>query len=530
MTDLLIAGGLVVDGSGSAPSPATVAVQGDRIERLIRPGMAEPSAARRVDVAGRVVAPGFVDVHDHSDLSPLAEPWMDSMLRQGITTVVVGNCGSSAVPPAGLAEMAGWTGLPPRELDLLDLSWTTLAGYLERVDAARPAVNVATLVGHGALRLQAMGDERRAPTPDELRAMRTLLARGMEEGAVGLSSGLIYTPGIHATTEELVELAAALDGVGLYASHVRGEGEPVFEAVEECIEIGRRAGVPSHVSHLKLETDLVWGRAEELLARIDEARAAGDDVSADQYPYPAWESELASLLPPWAGPADLPRLLADAGTRERLVRSVERGEPGWQSSVRGVGWDRLVIVAHAGSTEHTGRSIAEIAAATGTEPAQAMFDLLMRDPRTSLIGHAMLEDDVRTIVAREDVMVATDGVAVSPEGPMGRFNVHPRYYGTFPRVLGRYVREEGLLSIGAAIRKMTSLPAGRFGLAGRGRIVPGAFADLVVFDPHRIADRATFEAPHAFPEGIELVVVNGRVAWDGERRERAGRALRRTDR
>jgi N-acyl-D-aspartate/D-glutamate deacylase len=524
VTDLLIAGGLLVDGTGSTPCPGSVAVQGDRIERLVEPGTPEPPAVRRIDATGRVVTPGFIDVHDHSDLSPFAEPGMDSMLRQGVTTVVVGNCGSSAFPSAGLSEMSSWTGMPAHELDL---SWTTLAGYLERVDAARPAVNLATLVGHGALRLQAMGRERRAPTADELGAMRALLAQAMEEGGVGLSTGLIYAPGIHATTDEIVEVASEMRGAGVYASHIRGEGELVFDAVDESIRIGRRAGVPSHVSHLKLETELVWGRAEELMARIDAARAGGDDVSADQYPYTAWESNLASLLPPWAAPADLPGLLEDPDARDRLVAAIEEGEPGWQSGVRGVGWERLVIVAHAGSSAHTGRSIAQIAEASGRAPAETMFALLIADSETSLIGHAMQEDDVRTIVARADVMVATDGVAVSPTGPMGRFNVHPRYYGTFPRVLGRYVREEGLLSLEAAIRTMTSLPADRFRLAGRGRIEAGAFADLVVLDPERIRDRATFEAPHAFPDGIEAVVVNGRVAWDGRTRERAGRALRR---
>ncbi|HEX9123272.1 MAG TPA: D-aminoacylase, partial [Actinomycetota bacterium] len=500
MTDLLIAGGLVIDGTGSARSPGSVAVQGDRIEGIVRAGEPEPNARRRIDVAGSVIAPGFVDVHDHSDISPFVDPWMESMLRQGVTTVVVGNCGSSAYPSSGLAEMASWAGAGERELDL---SWTSLAGYLERVDAARPASNVATLVGHGALRQQVMGADRRAPSVEELTAMRRLLAQGIEEGAVGLSTGLIYTPGIHASTDEVADLASVMVGSGaVYASHIRGEGELVFDAVDECVEIGRRAGVPSHVSHLKLETSLAWDRAEALLARIDAARDRGDDVSADQYPYTAWESGLASLLPPWAAPADLPRLLEVADTRDRLIRAVGQGDHGWQSSVRGVGWDRLVIVEHAGSPEYTGRSIAEIAASSGVEPVRSLFDLLIADPETSLIGHAMLEEDVRAIVARGDVMVATDGVAVSPTGPMGRFNVHPRYYGTFPRVLARYVREEGLLSLEAAIRKMTSLPAERFRLAGRGRIEAGAFADLVVLDPGRVQDRATFEAPHTFPDGI----------------------------
>ena len=525
MTDLLIHDARILDGTGRPAFPGAVAVRSDRIERLILPGEPEPPAHRRLDARGLLVTPGFVDVHDHSDLSPFVEPWMDSMLRQGVTTVVVGNCGSSAVPFAGADELAAWTGRSPEDLGQ---RWTSFSGYREAVQAARPAVNLAALVGHGSLRLEVMGDVSRIPTTDEMARMRGLLADAVEEGAVGLSTGLIYRPGIHATTQEIQELAAVLRDTGaLYASHIRGEGQPVFEAIVECIGIGRTAGVPAHVSHLKLETSLVWGRTADLLGTIDRARAAGDDVSADQYPYAAWESALSSLLPPWAPPDALPDLLGDPRTAARLIRSVEQGEPGWQSSVRGVGWERLVVVAHAGAPGLTGRTLADIGAATGRSPAEATFDLLMIDPETSVIGHAMHEDDVRAIVAREDVMVATDGVAVSPTGPMGRFHLHPRCYGTFPRVLARYVRREGVLSLTAAVRKMTSLPAERFGLRDRGVVRTGAFADLVILDPATVEDRATYEAPHAFPDGIETVIVNGRIAWKGRRVERAGRALRR---
>jgi N-acyl-D-amino-acid deacylase len=526
VTDLLVANALVVDGTGARPFRGSVAVSADRIERVLRDGEDEPIAARRFDAEGRVVAPGSIDAHSHSDVEPFVEPGMDSMLRQGVTTMVVGNCGSSAWPVEGASELAEWAGV--HGLDL-DLSWRTFGEYLEAVDAASPALNIAALVGHGTLRLAVLRNEqRRSPSGEEMERMRTLLASAITEGAIGLSSGLIYAPGIHATTEEIAEIASVMAGRGgLYASHIRDEGAHVLDALAECIRIGRLAGVGSHVSHLKVSTSFAWGRAQELLDLIDEEREAGADVTADQYPYTAWETELASYLPPWASPEELPDLRADPETAERLRRSIEEGEEGWESSVAGVGWDRSVIAAHAGAPELSGRSLEELARKRSTAPVEVLLDLLVADPHTGVIGHGMQEDDVRLIAARPDVFVGSDGLAVTPGGPLGRFNVHPRYYGTFPRVLRRYVREDPVLSLEEAVRKMTSLPADRFGLRDRGRIDVGGFADLVVFDPETVADRATFEAPHAFAEGIDLVVVNGRVAWDGRRGERAGRALRR---
>jgi N-acyl-D-aspartate/D-glutamate deacylase len=522
--DLLIAGALVIDGSGAPAFPGSVAVRGDRIEAVLRAGAPEPEAARRVEADGLVLAPGFVDVHQHSDLSPFTEPGMDSYLRQGVTTCVVGNCGSSAFPAEGVPELAALAGSRA-----IQASWRTFGEYLEAVEACRPALNVGALVGHGTLREAALGaDQRRAPSPAEMAEMRRLLASALEEGALGLSTGLIYAPGIHATTEEIVELASVLaERGGVYASHVRGEGEQVFEAVAECIEIGRRAGAPAHVSHLKVEGRTMWGRAAELLERIDAARAAGADVSADQYPYTAWETELAAVLPPWVSPSELDAVLADPDARARLERAIEEGEPGWESVGRSLGWERIALGSFPPEPELSGRTIADLAAERGLRPVELICELLGRDRFAGMLGHGMDEDDVRTILARPDVAVASDGIAVSPDGPLGAFAVHPRYYGTFARVLGRYVREERLLPLETAVRKMTSLPAERFGLAGRGRIEPGAYADLVLFDPARTADAATYERPHAFAEGVRLVLVNGRVAFDGEPRERAGRALRR---
>jgi N-acyl-D-amino-acid deacylase len=411
----------------------------------------------------------------------------------------------------------------------LALDWSSFGEYLARIDDSRPALNVASLVGHGTLREHVLGaEQRRSPTDEEIRSMRDLLREALVEGAVGFSTGLVYTPGLHASTEEIATVATALADIGgVYASHVRGEDTNVFDAVGECIEIGRRAGAPSHVSHLKVETRPKWGRSGELLDLVDAERARGADVTADQYPYDAWETSLASALPPWVTAEELPGVVADAATAQRLFDSIELGEPGWASVGRGIGWDRIVLGSHLAHPALTGRSIADVAAERGIAAAEAIGQLLLADPHTGIVGHAMDEDDVRTIVSRADVFVATDGLAVSPNGPLGPFAVHPRYYGTFPRVLGRYARQERLLSLEDAVLKMTSLPAARFGLEHRGKIERGAFADLVVFDPERVTDRATFERPHTFADGLDVVIVNGRVAWDGSNVGRHGRALRR---
>lgn len=522
MLDLLITGVLVVDGTGGAAFPGGVGVLGDRIAWTGRDGVPPPRAARTIDGGGRILAPGFVDVHNHSDLSPFVLPAMPSTIRQGVTTVVVGNCGSSPWPLSGWEEGVqlayGDPSARPRP------AWTSWTDYLDAIDEAQPAANVATLIGHGALRKEALGLARRAPDNGELRAMRQMAAEAVGAGAFGLSSGLIYVPGMYAATDELVAIAEAVAASGgLYASHIRGEGEHLFLAVDEAIEIGRRAGLPVHVSHLKCETALVAGRAGELLARFH----TDDDVTGDQYPYAAWCSSLSSLLPPWAPVHDLEAIVRDRENRERLRRAVQLGEPDFQSSIAGVGWDAIVIV---GTREErwNGRDVASIAEELGFEPFAAMVALLREDPDTSCIGHAMDEADVRTILADPGVFVASDASATAPDGPGGALPVHPREYGTFPRALA-LARDEGFLPLEAMIRKMTTLPAERFGLRDRGRVAERGFADLVLFDPVAVRDTATFAAPHAFPAGIDLVLVNGRVAWDGAAPggERAGRALRR---
>ncbi|MEO8476492.1 MAG: D-aminoacylase [Actinomycetota bacterium] len=520
MLDLTITGAFLVDGTGAPGSLGSIGISDDRVVWVGHGTAQPPEAVRRIEAVGRVLSPGFVDVHTHSDLGPLVDPWMPSTLRQGVTSVVVGNCGTSPWPPAGFDESATLVGGPSDPPE-----FKTFGAYLEGLAAAEPALNLAALVGHGAVRLEVMGRARRTPLADELDSMRRLVGEALDEGAMGVSTGLIYVPGMYAATEEIVAIAEeAATRHGVYASHIRGEGEHLFGAIDEAIMIGRRAGVRTHVSHLKCESSLTWGRAPELLARFH----GGADVTADQYPYPAWASVLWSLLPEWAPVEDLPRLVDELPTRARLVAAIEQGEgAAFQSSVKGVGWDRIVIES-GGDDRWNGMSIEAIGATLGITSVDACFHLLIEDPETSCVGHAMHEDDVRSILADPTVMVASDGASMSPEGPLGGASVHPRSYGTFPRVLGPYVRT-GTLPLEAAVRKMTSLPADRFGLKERGRIAEGAFADLVVFDPLTVEDRATFAAPHAYPAGIDLVIVNGRIAWEGAPGERAGRVLRRGD-
>ncbi len=518
--DLVIADATVVDGTGAPGVAGWVGVTGDRIDAVGRGSDPAPPSARTIDGRGLIVAPGFVDVHNHSDLSPLVLPEMPSTLRQGVTTVVVGNCGSSPFPLSSWDEGLSLAYAGPNERPRP--AWAGWGDYLDAIDAARPAVNVATLVGHGSVRREVLGEDRRPPTVAELDRMCAIVRDAVRDGAVGVSTGLIYVPGIYAATDEVIALArAAASAGGLYASHIRGEGRDLFDAVDEALVIGAAAELPVHVSHLKCETSLVWGRADELLGRLHDA----PDATGDQYPYEAWNSSLSSLLPPWAPAGEVADLAAR--DHDRLRAAVERGEPDFQSSVEGAGWDHIVLET-APDPRWRGWSVAEIAEDRGIAPFDAMIELLAADPEISCIGHAMSPADVRTILADPGVFVASDASATAPDGPGGDLPVHPRDYGTFPRALA-LARDEGLLPLESAIRKMTSLPADRFGLTGRGRIEPGAFADLVVFDPATIRDTASYERPHSFPEGFTAVVVNGAVASSAQHADivRAGRALRR---
>ncbi|MGH2498565.1 MAG: N-acyl-D-amino-acid deacylase family protein, partial [Candidatus Limnocylindria bacterium] len=479
------------------------------------------AAGRAIDARGHVVCPGFIDIHSHSDEVVLVEPTLPSTLQMGVTLSVSGNCGGSSAPVLGLAAEE-----LERELRRLDLErgWTSFGEYAAAVEAARPAINFCSFVGHGTLRMCVMGAAAREPAAGELGAMRALLAASLGEGAIGLASGLIYPPSAYGTTGELAALCATVrEHGGLYASHIRNEGARLLEAVEEGLEIGRRSGARVQLSHHKAAGRAHWGKVRDSTAAVERAREEGLDVAADQYPYTASSTGLAVTIPAWVHEGGS-RALCER-LREVAVRSRIRGE----EVETGRDWEAIVIARARQRPEYAGRSVADLARAAGRDPLEWTCDTLIEhDGAVDIVHHSMDEEDVRYVMRRPWVCVGSDSRANAPTGPLSFGKPHPRSYGTFPRILGRYVRDEGLLTLEEAVRKMTSLAASRLRLRDRGILRAGAWADLVVFDPARIADTATYEEPHRYPEGIAYVIVNGGVALAaGEiAPERHGRFLR----
>ncbi len=483
--DLLIRGGTVVDGTGAPGARADVAVDGDRIAAIGDLG-GEP-AAREIDAKGRIVAPGFIDVHAHDDAAVLTTP-MDFKLMQGVTTDIVGNCG------AGIAPYKPERGAVPALTmvlgDIGDVSWRSFGEYMAAVEKAQPAVNVACLVPHGVVRYAEIGMDMRAPEPGELDEMREHVREGMAAGAVGLSTGLIYPPGRFAQTEEIIECAkeAAAEG-GVYVSHIRDEGERLMEAVEEAVRIGEEAGLPAQISHHKASGPKSWGRTKNSISYIEERRAAGQDVTFDVYPYTAASTVLSAF-----------------------IAQPEGADP-----------DSVLLASVPGRPELEGKTLRAAAEALDLPVDDATRSILRDAPGAVAVFFTMDEADVQRVVSHEQCMIGSDGIPTPGGKP------HPRLYGTFPRVLEKYVREERLLSLEEGVRKMTSLPARRFKLGQRGELRQGWAADIVVFDPDTIADVATYEEPRQYPAGIDYVIVNGTVAAeDGRQAERhAGTLVRR---
>ncbi|MFP5288913.1 MAG: N-acyl-D-amino-acid deacylase family protein, partial [Thermoanaerobaculia bacterium] len=480
-----IRGGTVIDGSGSPGFRADLAVQDGRIVKI--GDLSGASAARVVDASGLVVAPGFIDVHTHAD-ELAANPRAENYLRMGVTTVVAGNCGASA----------------------LEIG-TALAAIRE----AGPSINYATLIGHNTVRATVMGMERRAPTPAEMERMKALVAQGMKEGAVGFSTGLQYTPGTWADPSEITELArAACAAGGLYASHMRNEGTEIEKSVAETIAVGESAGCRVEISHLKIDSPRNWGMGTKALALIDAARSRGVDVRADQYAYTAAASTLSIRFPDWVlegGQEQVKKRLDDPATWAKV-------KDGMKELLAARGFQDLsfaVVASYAPDPSLQGLSMKEVAVRLeGNGSADAQFEAardMLRSGGAGMVYHLMSEDDIAAILKHPQVAVASDGALPV----FGKDATHPRAYGNNARVLGLYVRERKAIPLEEAIRKMTSLPAEHFRLAGRGLVKEGYAADLVLFDPARVGDAATFEKPHAYAAGIPHVLVNGVPVIDG---------------
>ncbi|MGH7275504.1 MAG: N-acyl-D-amino-acid deacylase family protein [Candidatus Rokuibacteriota bacterium] len=521
---LLFRNGSVVDGTGAPARAADVAVEGDRVV-AVAPHL-QGQAARVIDAAGHVVAPGFIDAHAHSDLFYLDCPAAESKLRQGCTTEVVGMCSFSPAPvhPARRDTVRAWAGGVGANLDF---RWETFAQYLDVLRAAKPSINVVHFVGHGALRLTAMGPEDRPAGPDDLRAMERLIAEALEAGAFGFSTGLVYPPSAYSTTEELIALARSMARHGgLYFSHIRGESSMLEDSIAEAIRIGEEGGVGAQIAHVKAAGRENWARMDAALALIDRARARGVDVTGDVYPYAAGSTKMDNLLPGWVHDGGIAKLLeriADRPTRRRIVEECLVDGERWHTvSMGAVGFDEIQIATCA-RRELEGMNLAALARQTGTTPAEAMLTLLFEQKATvAMVVFSQSPDNVAKVLAHPAIMVGSDSIGLFAGEGARPGKPHPRAYGTFPRVLGVYAREQKLLTLEAAVHKMTGMAAARLGLRDRGVVRAGAAADLAVFDPATVKDEATFAEPHQYPTGIPYVVVNGALVVDGGKFRTAG--------
>ena len=508
--DLIIQNGRVLEGSGTPSFPADIGITNGRIIAI---GKLSGPSARAIDAAGMIVSPGFIDIHTHSDYSFHLDPLADSKLRQGVTLEVVGNCGFSFCGP--LHGEAG-TVLHDRLKGYgatLEPTWTTFPEWLDRLGEIPSTVNIATQIGHGNVRAAVLGFADRAPTNEELKQMKGIVGEALDAGALGFSSGLFYAPGSYAKTDELIELSREASTRGkFYSSHIRDEGNysvGLFHAFQEAIEIGRQSGAKVQISHNKCGGPSVWGKASRLLEMIEAAREDGIDVAGDQYPYTAGSTALSAVLfPRWAQVGGKETLLANLRSRSFVGRLASEIRDNFQ---RRGGPERIMIAMFPPDRQLEGKNLVEIADIQGTNPVETGINLF-REYDPSVVVDFMEDGDVDLIASHPWVAVGSDGTSLRSSGPLSAGRPHPRSYGCFPRFLAHYQRTKKLISFEDAVRKMTYLPATRIGLTHRGRIAPDFWADLVVFDPDKIRDTATYEDPHQYADGIHHVIVNGVTA------------------
>lgn len=539
--DILIKNGFVVDGAGNPWFRGDVGVRDEKIVNVGR--LTSENAEIVIDAKGLVVSPGFIDVHNHSDASILINPKVESMIRQGVTTLCIGNCGLSAYPvnESTKEELHRYLSA---FIPVTEITWRTTRDFLGLIEKQGVACNIAAMVGHGAIRIAVMGFEARLPTDSELKEMKSLVAKAMDDGAFGISTGLGYAPGFYSNTEELIELSKVVaEKGGIYATHIRSANVTYEEAVAEAIKIGKKAGIPVLINHIESHYP-DWGKTEKILKMINEARAEGLDVTCDVPPYLYSMSVLTTLLPEWAHEGGISRMieqLKDETFRKKIVNWVKENpsSPAMALAVDGY-WDKIKIGSCESNPNIVGMSLAEIAEERGVDPYDAVFDLLIEEKRQMIIiyeGHN--EEDIRKVLKHPASMIESDERARAPYGPLSVGNPHPRAYGTFPMIFRKYVRgetrpdlpeEKGakILTLEEAIRKMTSFPAQRLGIYNRGLIKEGMYADIVIFDPDEISDTATYTAPHKYPVGIKYVIVNGKIILkEGESTDTlAGKVLR----
>ncbi|MDT4896925.1 MAG: N-acyl-D-amino-acid deacylase [Acidobacteriota bacterium] len=528
--DLLIKNGRLIDGTGRRSYVADLGVKGDRIARIGK--LSKARAHRVIDAQGLIVAPGFIDLLGQSETNLLIDPRAMSKVMQGVTTEITGE--GSTVAPIN-ERLIAEEGEYYRRYNLT-VDWRTLGEYFSRLEKQGIGLNLGTFVGATQVRAFVIGFDNRPPTTDELIQMRRLVADAMEDGALGLSTSLQYVPARFAKTNEIVELAMVAKRYGgIYATHQRSEANAIDASLEEVFEIGRRAHIPVEIWHLKTAYQKNWGRMPEVLKRIEAARMRGLAISADVYPYTAASTALTACLPPWALEGGTERMLErlrDNKTRERLKREITKDANDWENIYLGSGGAGGVLISSVVNRELEnlqGKRLSEIAAEQKKDDLDALFDLILADHgATSAIYFMMAEDDLRAALRAPFVAICTDSGARATDGPLSSAKGHPRGWGSYPRILSRYVRDEHLLTLEEAIRKMTGMPAARVGLKDRGVLRIGAYADITIFDPQTVRDRSTFEQPNQYPEGIPYVIINGQLSVDNGQRTKAlaGHVLR----
>ena len=527
MLDIKIINGVIIDGSGKDAYKADLGITGDKITKI--GDLSNEDAKTTIDAKGQVVSPGFIDMHTHSDMSLVYDRNASSRIRTGVTTDVIGNCGIGVAPVKEenkqlLLDYLGTriVGSMPVKLEL---KWDSYESYIEYMEEKPPAVNVAPLLAQGPIRIYEMGFSKEEPTDKELENMVELADDCMKQGPLGMTSGLVYLPGEYTTQKELVELCKKVAKYdGFYATHMRNEGDEIFEAMDEAIDVARQSGVRLHISHLKCLGHKNFGQTDKLFAKINKAREEGLKVSFDVYPYNAGLTSLSAMLPPWmfeGGVDKMVERLTDEKNRKQIVHDIENGLPGWQNfggSLRS--WDDVTIVSVTQDEDAwmEGMKLTEIAAKWDKDLYNTMFDILYKENgRVQITIVLMDENDVQTILSHPDSMVGSDSMSLATEGLLAKTSTHPRAFGTQAKVLGEFVREKKCFSLEEGVKKLTYNPAKILKIEGRGLLKEGNFADIVIFNPDTIKDMATYKNPKQYPVGIDTVIVNGVVAFEDGR-------------